>query len=401
MPNYEIESFPVKLTAKTTTAGGTILYSWTEQVVSGTDGLYTDLVSGRKGVNNAREKNNADLTLPYYVTLDYEGAIGGAFYYTFSPGVTGGGGGAGGIWAQLTNYTPGAGYDWRQASPSTFGFTLTVGGLSGSAATNTAAFSSNGSTVPLCQSGWSNLPIVWITPALSGRQVFEWNPLLIANNTGAIITQAAFQALQLDTQGILSATVLMSGGVPTGFVQLALAAATSTQWGVVTTVQQVFAGNKSTVGYWRATNPNTDTVTGFPGQYLQISYGDGQNGAGTPMNLYHWPTVMGGCTSPLEEFATIFLMNTRPTTSDAFSTGHGSGATIYDNSVYINTNLYIFGRVYTFDGSASGVWNQLGTGGSGGMAIGAPVTGGTAGDFLKVDVSGNLGQQAPGLTGTL
>src|SRR5215469_7572052 len=90
--NYEKESFPVKLTAKTTTAGGTILYSWTEQVIGGTDGLYTDQVSARTGTNNAREKNNADLTLPYYASLDLEGSINGALYYTFSPGGTSGAG---------------------------------------------------------------------------------------------------------------------------------------------------------------------------------------------------------------------------------------------------------------------------------------------------------------------
>jgi len=81
--NYEKESFPVKVTAKTTTVGGTILYSWTEEVVSLPDGRYTAQVSPRTGTNSAREKNNSDMAPPFYAVLDYEGAIGGAPYYTF------------------------------------------------------------------------------------------------------------------------------------------------------------------------------------------------------------------------------------------------------------------------------------------------------------------------------
>jgi len=98
MANYEKESFPVKATAKTITAGGTVLYSWKEQVVSPPDGLYTDLVSGRTGTNNAREKGNADLAVPFYATLDYEGAINGAPYYTFQDAALA-------SWAALTSDT--------------------------------------------------------------------------------------------------------------------------------------------------------------------------------------------------------------------------------------------------------------------------------------------------------
>src|SRR5215831_13754251 len=87
--NYEKEPFPVKVTAKTTTGGGTILYTWTEQVVGQPDGRYSNQVSARTGTSNAREVNNADVAIPFYAVLDYEGAINGAPYYTFqSPAAT-------------------------------------------------------------------------------------------------------------------------------------------------------------------------------------------------------------------------------------------------------------------------------------------------------------------------
>lgn len=137
------ERIDAKITAKTTVSGQ-VRYAWVEQIRDA--GVYVDAVGARSGtttIGYAVEKNNADLTPPFFASLYYSAYVEGLMTWEFDAGRSSGGGGGGGITIQEADGAPSYAGVTTLAVHQLDGFQLTQPGGAGTALLRIAAASTS------------------------------------------------------------------------------------------------------------------------------------------------------------------------------------------------------------------------------------------------------------------